>query len=477
MAITSANPDNDSTTKTALSFGSAAVGTDENADGAQSLRVEFPTETNTGPATQPRTGASLSEYYLGDGVVPTKPQPVGETYTYGEDQLRESAPNFNQQVLDETDVVNNAPSSLSYVRRVTALGAISTFGVAAGWQEGDLLFAYNYSTQGDDDFYGYTFKISNGTIGEEYEYNGYMYTNGASAALVPVVFVQAEFIDGIIGDEGGQGPDEEDAWVVKPLQMAGFFNTLFDRYYIKRRVIAAGDDNSANTLTPVNATVPLANRGTNGLPTNAISFSNLYGSKRYFSGSETIPGHDSTTYGTVGTRFNYIYNSYPTTITLDGTNVRSGNHPATTTSTANVWRQALVPMRTIQIDPSEYTSGVKFIFPIITYYSSGDGDPGSRRVDIKNVGVKINHIDSAGTQTGIALANDVFTLTGFDGQSLSSSHNPRIINSDDNFTATTPKNGTFIVYLIFDHYQTNSSYGDPDLNIRMNQFVIKWETP
>ena len=71
MAITTLDPDNDVNTKPpALSIGNAFT-VDSTADGGQSLRAEFPSETGT---------ASLSEYYRDAGVVPsTRPSTVVST--------------------------------------------------------------------------------------------------------------------------------------------------------------------------------------------------------------------------------------------------------------------------------------------------------------------------------------------------------------------------------------------------------------
>lgn len=475
MAITSANPDNNSTTKTALSFGPAAVNTDENADGEQSLRAEFTAETNTAPSSQPRVGASLSEYYLGSGVIPRKPVPVGSTYTYGDDRLKEYKTNlqWTQAYLPggPAGVVNEAPSSLDYVRRVTAAGAASAEGIAAGWNEGDLLFAYNYSTQTANDYYGYSFKIPNGTIGEEYERDdNFMYTTGADASAVPVLFTTALEIFNIIGGEAGN-QNVSSFWLAVPDDRTAQFNVLFDRYYIKRRVIAAGNEEA---LTPINSTVPEANPDTNGRPTNAISFSNLYGTTRFVSENTVVTGHDSEKYGTIGTQSNYIHNSYPTTISTDGQQTRSGNFSATSASNAGTWRTAVVPMKTVYVDPAVYLSGTKFKWPVITYRCAGDADPGGRRVDIKNVGIKIAHEDA--TPVGFA-SDSTFVLTGADGQNLSTAV-ARTIASSGTFSADTSKTGTFIISLTFNHYQTlpTTSYPDPDLNIRVDDFVIEWES-
>ncbi len=471
MAITSADPDNlPNTPKPALSFGIAAIGTDPEADGTQSLRVEFPSESGTGGDTA-ATSAKLSEYYLGSGVIPRKPVPVGSTYTYGADRLKEYKPSTQSFLNGPGDVVNEAPSSLDYVRRVTAAGAASSTGIAAGWNEGDLLFAYNYSTQNANDYYGYSFKIANGTIGEEYEYNNFMYTNGADASAVPILFTTAIEISIVVGGEGGQEQIEDTYWQAIPDDKTAQFNVLFDRYYIKRRVIAAGNEDA---LTPINSTVPEANPDANGRPRNAISFSNLYGTTRFVSENTVVTGHDSTNYGTIGTRYNYIHNSYPTTISLDGQQTRSGNFSATSTSNAGTWRTAVVPMKTVYVDPAVYLSGTKFKWPIITYRCAGDADPGGRRVDIKNVGIKIAHSDG----TGVGFASDSsFVLTGADGQNLSTA-NPRTINSSGTFSANTNKTGTFIISLTFNHYQTiaTASYGDPDLNVKVDDFVIVWES-
>lgn len=472
MAITSADPDNlPNTPKPALSFGTAAVDPDTFTDGTQSLRVEFPSESGTGGETA-ATSAKLSEYYLGSGVIPRKPVPVGSTYTYGDDRLKEYKPNTQSTLPGGPgDIVNEAPSSLDYVRRVTAAGAASSTGIAAGWNEGDLLFAYNYSTQNANDYYGYSFKIPNGTIGEEYEHNNFMYTNGADASAVPILFATATDISIVVGGEGGNQQADGTLWIAIPDDRTAQFNVLFDRYYIKRRVIAAGGEEA---LTPINSTVPEANPDANGRPRNAISFSNLYGTTRFVSENTVVTGHDSENYGTIGTRFNYIHNSYPTTISLDGQQTRSGNFSATSTSNAGTWRTAVVPMKTVYVDPAVYLSGTKFKWPVITYRCAGDADPGGRRVDIKNVGIKIAHSDG----TGVGFASDSsFVLTGADGQKLSTA-NARTINSSGTFSANTNKTGTFIISLTFNHYQTfaTTSYADPDLNVRVDDFVIVWES-
>lgn len=455
MAITSADPDNNpSTPKPALSFGSAAAGTDSNADGEQSLRAEFTAETNTAPSSQPRVGASLSEYYKGQGVVPlviaSGNTTVGqwtdnELVEYNPDK---QPPNSYVDTLEEPILPS---TGLYYVRRVTAAGAaLFNGGLMPDFNEGDLIFAWGSKDDALQDVFSHEFIVSNGIIGQAYTHEGYEYATGGDASGESVMI----YLE-IVG--------------VTQFDLRSVWNTWFDTYSVRRRLVSTAVNEDVNEIVPLRGS-PLNER-----PLNPISFSQLYGANNYSSGTQTIVGHNSQTYGTIGTGSNYISNSYPTTITTDGTNVRSGNHTATTGSNSNVWRSALVPMGTFYVDPNAFTGNIKIKYPVITYRSSGDVDPGDGRVDVRNVGVKVNHLGSNNAQTGIMLATDIFTLTGADGQSLNSSHNPRTINTNGTFSATTNKTGRFIVYLTFQHLQT-SDFSDPDLNIKVEDFVIEWET-
>ena len=458
MAITSADPDDNPVTPSpALSFGPAATQSphaDSNADGGQSLRVEFPHETNTaGPNGQPpRQGASLSEYYRGAGVVPYGAGGAGATEVgeWTDDELVEYNPD-KQPPNAYVDTLEHPPvpyTGLYYVRRVTAAGA-AALGSSRGYNEGDLIFAWGSRTT-DEDTLASEFIIPNGAINQAYTHEGYQYSTGADASGVQVI-LYLNIMNG-----------------VSQFNLRDIWNSWFETYYIKRRI-------SNTNLTPeINENIPIIGSGKYG--TNPpIKFSDLYGAVNYVSRSKTIIGHNAQTYGTIGAGSNYISNSYPTTITTDGTDVRSGNHSATTGSNSNQWRSALVPMGTFYVDPNLFPGDVRIKYPVITYRSSGDVDPGDGRVDVRNVGVKVNHLGSNNAQTGIMLATDIFTLIGADGQSLNSSHNPRTINTDGTFNATTNKTGRFIVYLTFQHYQT-SDFADPDLNIKVNDFVIEWET-
>lgn len=454
MAITSANPDNDSTTKTALSFGPAAAGTDSNADGEQSLRAEFTAETNTTPSSQPRVGASLSEYYKGQGVVPlviasgnttTGQWTNNELVEYNPDK---QPPNAYVDTIEEPMLPS---TGLYYVRRVNAAGAALFNGVGSmpDFNEGDLIFAWGSKDDALQDLFSHEFIVSNGIIGQAYTHEGYEYATGGDASGESVMIYL-----NVMG--------------VSQFDLRSVWNNWFDTYFVRRRLVSTAVNEDANEIVPLRGS-PLNER-----PLNPISFSQLYGANNYSSGTQTIVGHNAQTYGTIGATSNYISNSYPTTITTDGTNVRSGNHSATTGSNTNVWRSALVPMGTFYVDPNAFTGNIKIKYPVITYRSSGDVDPGGR-VDVRNVGVKVNHLGSNNAQTGIMFASDIFTLTGADGQSLNSSHNPRTINTNGTFSATTNKTGRFIVYLTFLHLQT-SVFADPDLNIKVEDFVIEWET-
>ena len=448
MAITSADPDNrPETPRPSLKFGTP------NDSGNQSLRKEFPHETNTGPDGQPRQGASLSEYYRGAGVVPYGAG--GETQTevgeWTDDELVEYNPD-KQPPNAYADTIEHPSipyTGLYYVRRVTAAGA-TALGAGQGYNEGDLIFAWGSRTN-DDDPFASEFIIPNGATNQAYTHEGYQYSTGADASGVQVV-IYLNVVN------------------VTQFNLRDIYNSWFETYYIKRRI-----SNTNSTPTPeINENIPIIGSGKYG--TNPpIKFSDLYGAVNYVSRSKTIIGHNAQTYGTIGAGSNYISNSYPTTITTDGTDVRSGNHSATTGSNSNQWRSATVPMGTFYVDPNLFPGDVRIKYPVITYRSSGDVDPGDGRVDVRNVGVKVNHLGSNNVQTGVMLATDIFTLNGADGQSLNSSHNPRTINTNGTFNATTDKTGRFIVHLTFQHYQT-TDFEDPDLNIKVNDFVIEWET-
>ena len=556
MAITSADPDNNpATPRPSLKFGTP---TDS---GNQSLRKEFPHETDAaGPDGQPRKGASLSEYYLGDGVVPTSSVVEGEQASvYGSNQLIESryatigsgsgtlseinnsapeylfyvrkvksssAPvppidtlvehergvnewriNYNQsqgggayiRIFYEGNVVytgsliaNNAAESVTELTvNVSGTSIVFAKGVGApGYSYeanfkistrtsvavGDLLFAWQYETTSDTDKHGYTFKIPNGNVGEEYEHtDGYTYTTGPDASGVTVL----KEVEGEAEPHPANAHPSTYRYNFE-YRNQPVYNTWYDRYYIKRRLTA----NATNNQTvPINNLVPTS---------GPISFSQLYGSRNFAEANVDIPGHSPASEG-------YIWNSslYPANITTDGTETRSGILPGAIayrdlTHGAN-FTTMNVPLGTLYVNPATFPSGIKFTLKPssiaqrdIKYYGRLDDDGSIGFVKVNNIGIKIDHYPSGRAAlfyTGGANGNSSFTFSG-EGNNDSMKVFSRYMYLDSegertSYTSSaTNDTGRFIVYLTFGygHNQVYNGPNDPDFKLSIDPVNVSWET-
>tara|TARA_E500000318_G_scaffold45187_1_gene42682 strand:+ start:7787 stop:9205 length:1419 start_codon:yes stop_codon:yes gene_type:complete len=471
MAITSADPDNNpATPRPAISFGNA-FNVASDADGNQSLRAEFPDDTGS---------SSLSEYYRGSGVVPSSTTVGSEVAsTYGLNQLVETEYSLSNRILGggaADEIVNDAPEYLWYVRKVTAAGAASTIGTSRGWQEGDLLFAWQYETQSQFDFFGHTFKIANGIVGKEYEHtDGFTYTTGPDASGVP-------WLIEITGEPDPINYNQEPTFRFELRDLSSYYNTLFERYYIKRRTTA----NVSNQQTvPANVLVP---------ESGTISFSQLYGAKRFFDDSANIPGHSVT--GSASNRYIWDGTLYPGTITTDGTDVRSGflsgsnfsggtrNGTPTLNPHPTGYVNFNIPLGTIYIDPAKYTGTTKISLTStsstdIQFNGSVDDDGGNAYVALRSVGIKIVNVSSNNTAllyTGEVLFEVTGQNTSGDGRAFTRYLNrfnaaSDITNVSNNITET----GRFIVYLTFD-YKQPVAYSDPDFTIEIDAVKVGWET-
>ena len=258
MAITTSDPDNlPNTPRPALSFGTAAVDTDTEADGTQSLRVEFPSESGTGGTTA-ATSAKLSEYYRGAGIVPDVlviPGSTAEPNEYGSDTLIE----FGALGPGE-EGFGEYPINIFYAWKVKA-SAVSRF-PTYGFSAGDLLFAWG--APGGFGNINFTFKVANGQVGTGYAHtDGFTYTTGQSASSQRIL---EWYGDGETGNEGGSnntaGPPWEDvAWL---------YNQHFERYYIRRKETEV---NAEPDTVKLNQIVPKS---------GSISFSQLYGAANIY---------------------------------------------------------------------------------------------------------------------------------------------------------------------------------------------------
>ena len=564
MAITSANPDNDSTTKTALSFGSAAVGTDDDADGTQSLRAEFPTETGTGGTTA-ATSAKLSEYYRGGGVVPSSAAVEGQTQSEYDDnnqQLIESRWTFDAGRSGFPSEINNsAPDNLFYVRKVRTTQApvppvdilveherdknewrinyiqsqgggayirifyddnviytssvqanntiqniteqtvnvngtpitfargtgVSGFSYESNFKistrtpvaVGDLLFAWQYPTTDTEDKHGYTFKISNGNIDEEYEHtDGYTYTTGSDASGVSVLKEETGEVMGFYPDGTSyQNKQYEFRYVNQPV-----YNTWYDRYYIKRRTTA---DATNNQTVPLNNLVPRS---------GPISFSQLYGSKASYESNVDIPGHTPSDEG-------YIWDSslYPANIAVDsnGVETRSGVLPEASVyqnqTNGSEFRNMNVPLGTFFVDPSQFDSGIKLTLKAssaaqndIKYYGRLDDDGGESFVKIRNIGIKIVNEASGNTallyrggETGDISLSFTGKNNGGSMKTFDRWMSRDLARIGTNFTSSTiAETGRFIVYLTFDYGQGDNypARNDPDFKLSIDAVNVSWQT-
>ena len=336
---------------------------------------------------------------------------------------------------------------------------------------GDLLFAWQYATDNSDDKYGFTFKVTNGNVGEEYEHtDGYTYTTGSDASGVTVLLqIKGE-------PEGKFNPNDPPSTrrYLFEYRDQPVYNTWYDRYYIKRRTTA----NASNSQTvPINNLVPLS---------GPISFSQLYGSRNFAENNTNVPGHSPAQ-----TSNAYIWeaNNYPANITTDGTDVRSG-----ALSGATAYRDGPVPagfttynvpMGTFYIDPTTFTGNIKLtLSPTdaattdIRYYGFLDDDNGDAYVRINEVGIRIVNVDSGNDALLYkGEASPTFTGDGTsgNGRSITRFLSFNLANVRTDVSETITDNGRFIVYLTFGYNQP-IAYGDADFSLSIDGVKVSWET-
>ena len=336
---------------------------------------------------------------------------------------------------------------------------------------GDLLFAWQYATTNADDKYGFTFKVTNGIVGQEYEHtDGYTYTTGADASGVPII---NERIGEPVGNFNQQLPELRE-FFYEPQDVSPTFNNLYNRYYIKRRTTA----NASNSqIVPLNNLVPTS---------GAISFSQLYGSRNFYEASANIPGHSPTETSNI-----YIWEAqnFPASITTDGTDVRSG-----ALSGATAYRDGPVPagfttynvpMGTFYIDPTTFTGNIKLtLSPTdaattdIRYYGFLDDDNGDAYVRINEVGIRIVNVDSGNDALLYkGEASPTFTGDGTsgNGKSITRFLSFNLANVRTDVSETITDTGRFIVYLTFGYNQP-IAYGDADFSLSIDGVKVSWET-
>jgi hypothetical protein len=336
---------------------------------------------------------------------------------------------------------------------------------------GDLLFAWQYETTDADDKHGYTFKIPNGNVGEEYEHtDGYTYTTGPDASGVTVLLQVKGEPDGF---HNPNLPPSMHRWLFE-YRNQPVYNTWYDRYYIKRRTTA----NASNSQTVlINNLVPTS---------GPISFSQLYGSRNFFEDSANIPGHSPTETSNI-----YIWEAqnFPASITTDGTDVRSG-----ALSGATAYRDGPVPagfttynvpMGTFYIDPTTFTGNIKLtLSPTdaattdIRYYGFLDDDNGDAYVRINEVGIRIVNVDSGNDALLYkGEASPTFTGDGTsgNGRSITRFLSFNLANVRTDVSETITDTGRFIVYLTFGYNQP-IAYGDADFSLSIDGVKVSWET-
>lgn len=336
---------------------------------------------------------------------------------------------------------------------------------------GDLLFAWQYATTNADDKYGFTFKVTNGIVGQEYEHtDGYTYTTGADASGVPII---NERIGEPVGPFNQQLPQNRQ-FFYEPVDVSPTFNNLYNRYYIKRRTTA----NASNSqVVPLNNLVPTS---------GAISFSQLYGSRNFYEANVNISGHSPTE-----TSNAYIWEAqnFPASITTDGTDVRSG-----ALSGATAYRDGPVPagfttynvpMGTFFIDPSTFIGNIKLtLSPTdaattdIRYYGSLDDDNGDAYVRINEVGIRIVNVDSGNDALlykGEASPTFSGDGTSGNGRAITRYLSFNLANVRTDVSETITDTGRFIVYLTFGYNQP-IAYGDPDFSLSIDAVKVSWET-
>jgi hypothetical protein len=365
-----------------------------------------------------------------------------------------------------------------FAYRQTNTGAVyqRDYGISEGVPVavGDLLFAWQYETADADDKHGYTFKIPNGNVGEEYEHtDGYTYTTGPDASGASILL---QFAGEAVGFVDPDNPDDAERYF-EYMDISSRYNLWYDRYYIKRRTTA----NASNEQTvPLNNLVPTS---------GPISFSQLYGSRNFFEGSANIPGHN-----TAETSDSYIWeaNNFPANITTDGTDVRSGRLPGSLAyndpvhgSLPGDYTTYNVPMGTFYIDPSTFTGNIKLtLSPLdsattdIRYYGSLDDDNGDAYVNINEVGIRIVNVDSG--NDALVYKGEVSPTfsgddTSGDGRPISRFLSFDLANVRTDVFETITDTGRFIVYLTFGYKQL-VAYTDPDFQLNIDAVKVSWET-
>ena len=336
---------------------------------------------------------------------------------------------------------------------------------------GDLLFAWQYETADADDKHGYTFRIPNGNVGEEYEHtDGYTYTTGPDASGVTVLKeVEGE-------PDGFHNPNLPPSTYRYLFEYRNqpVYNTWYDRYYIKRRLTA----NASNPQTvPINNLVPLS---------GPISFSQLYGSRNFAENNTNVPGHSPAQ-----TSNAYIWeaNNYPANITTDGTDVRSGALPNATAyrdgTAPSGFTTYNVPMGTFYIDPTTFTGNIKLtLSPTdaatteIRYYGFLDDDGTNFHVEINEIGIRIQNVDSGNDALVYkGEASPTFTGAGSNGNGRSFTRflSMGFENVRTDVSETITDTGRFVVYLTFG-YKQPLAYSDPDFTLNIDAVKVSWET-
>lgn len=337
---------------------------------------------------------------------------------------------------------------------------------------GDLLFAWQYATTSADDKYGFTFKVTNGIVGQEYEHtDGYTYTTGADASGVPIINARR---GEPVGQFNQQLPENRE-FFYEPIDVSSTFNNLYNRYYIKRRTTA----NASNLQTvPLNNLVPTS---------GAISFSQLYGSRNFYEASANIPGHSPAESGV--DVYLWEAQNFPASITTDGTDVRSGVLPGATAyrdgpvpagfTTFNV------PMGTFYIDPATFIGNIKLtLSPTdgsttdIRYYGVCDDDRGDFYVRINEVGIRIVNVDS-GNDALLYKGEASPTFSGYNNNGNSRAFTrylkEDLANVRTDVSETITDTGRFIVYLTFGYNQP-IHFGDADFSLSIDAVKVSWET-
>jgi len=341
-------------------------------------------------------------------------------------------------------------------------------------QVGDLLFAWQYETANANDKHGYTFKIPNGNVGEEYEHtDGYTYTTGPDASGVAVLQEIKGEADGF---HDPNRPPSTYRWLFE-YRNQPVYNTWYDRYYIKRRLTA----NASNPQTvPINNLVPLS---------GPISFSQLYGSRNFAENNTNIPGHNPAQ-----TSNAYIWeaNNYPANIAVDseGVEVRSGSLPGARDTyrdgpAPSGFTTYNVPMGTFYIDPTTFTGNIKLtLSPTdaatteIRYYGSLDDDGTNYHVEINEIGIRIQNVESENDALVYkGEASPTFTGAGSNGNGRSFTRflSMGFENVRTDVSETITDTGRFVVYLTFG-YKQPLAYSDPDFTLNIDAVKVSWET-